>query len=308
MTGFDADWLARREPFDAQARNPALAAGFARSLRGARGNARQDGAWRVIDLAAGTGSNFRALAPLLGGDQEWLLVDHDPILRAAQAGAIAQWAERAGGSCHVMGDTVVVQAGAVCWRARAHALDLANSLDALDFAAFDAVTTAAFLDLVSADWLDRLVDRLTLARRPLLAVLTVDGRRRWSPMVSADQRLHDAFRRHQAGDKGFGPALGSDATAALECRLVARGFAVSTAPSDWRIGPPHGEMLWRMVDEANAVACQSEASAAAIFGDWRAQRIVQIQDGRLSLEVGHQDLLALPADTVGESPQSVRLS
>ena len=303
MTGFDADWLARREPFDAQARNGELAAEFGRSLRGP-----PSGFTRIVDLAAGTGSNFRALAPHLGGDQEWLLVDHDPLLRAAQAGAIARWAERAGWPCHVADDGVVVQAGGARWRARAHAFDLAGSLDALDFAGFDGVTTAAFLDLVSADWLDRLVDRLTLARRPLLAVLTVDGRRRWSPMLSADQRLHDAFRRHQAGDKGFGPALGSDATAGLERRLAARGFAVRTAPSDWRIGPSHRDMLWRMVDEASTVACDADVSTRATFVDWQAQREAQIQAGQLMLTVGHQDLLALPPGMAGAEPRRVGLS
>ena len=46
----------------------------------------------------------------------------------------------------------------------------------------------------------------------VLAVLTVDGRRDWTPALPADERLLAAFRRHQAGDKGFGASLGNDVT------------------------------------------------------------------------------------------------
>ena len=289
MSGFDADWLARREPFDAKARDGTLAAGFAQSLRPAPGGVR-----RIVDLAAGTGSNFRALAPRLGGDQEWLLVDHDPRLREAQAGTIAHWAARAGWTCQVVGEALEVRAGAARWCARAHAFDLAGSLDALDLSRFDGVTTAAFLDLVSADWLDRLVDQLAGAGRPLLAVLTVDGRRDWSPPLAADRPLQRAFQSHQGGDKGFGPALGGHATASLERRLVARGFAVATAPSDWRIDAADRDFLSQMVREASAVACEAEPLASAAFARWRAGREAQIQTGRLALTVGHRDLLALP--------------
>lgn len=292
MTGFDADWLARREPFDAQARNDALASGFARSLRRARG-----GVTRIVDLAAGTGANFRALAPRLGGDQEWQLVDHDPLLRAAQAGAIAKWAARAGWASRVVGDAVEVRAGDARWHVRAQGFDLAGPLDALDLAAFDGVTTAAFLDLVSADWLDRLVEQLARAGRPLLAVLTVDGRRDWTPVLAADPSLQAAFERHQGSDKGFGPALGSEATAGLERRLLARGFAVSTAPSDWRIDALHCDMLRQMVAEASVVACDAEPSASARFAHWRAQREAQIGAGHLALTVGHRDLLAVPPES-----------
>lgn len=289
MTGFDADWLARREPFDARARDGALAVAFARSLR-----SDATGVRRIIDLAAGTGSNFRALAPRLGGDQEWLLVDHDPRLREAQAATIAHWAACAGWTCQVIGDALEVRAGAARWLARAHAFDLAGSLEALDLHRFDGVSTSAFLDLVSADWLDRLVDQLAGAGRPLLAVLTVDGRRDWAPPLAADRRLREAFQRHQGGDKGFGPALGGDATAILERRLVARGFAVATAPSDWRIDAAHCDFLGQLVREASAVACEAEPLASADFTLWRERREAQIQTGRLALTVGHTDLLAVP--------------
>ena len=151
MSGFAADWLQRREPFDAAARNRDLARRFGAVLGDG-----QSGPRRIIDLAAGSGANFRALAPLIGGDQDWLLVDHDPLLMAAQAVEIARWSKREGWRCLDIDGGVSVETGAARWRTRTHRLDLANDLEQIDFADCDGVTTAAFLDLVSAAWLERL--------------------------------------------------------------------------------------------------------------------------------------------------------
>lgn len=287
MSGFSPDWLRRREPFDAAARDKDLARRFGVALD--RG---QSGPRRIVDLAAGSGANFRVLAPLLGGDQDWLLVDHDPLLIATQAAEIARWAAHAGWRCENSDGGLLVETGTACWRVRTRQLDLAQDLAQLALDDVDGVTTTAFLDLVSAAWLDRLADALARAKRPLLATLTVDGRRVWNPALPADARIQAAFQQHQTGDKGFGPALGSGATAYLADRLMAAGYAVQTAHSDWRIAGEHREMLAQMVTESAAVAAEAAPADAALFTAWAKERQAQVADGTLTLEVGHLDLLA----------------
>ncbi len=289
MNGFSADWLRQREPFDTAARDRDLVRRFAVALK-----LRQAGTLRIIDLAAGSGANFRVLAPLLNGDQAWSLVDHDPALLGAQSAEIMRWALREGWRCEKPDAGVTVHSGATTWRAQAQTLDLAQALSQLDFTTCDAVTTTAFLDLVSADWVETFCDQLVRAQRPLFATLTVDGRRAWQPAHAADAPIEKAFARHQTGDKGFGRALGSAATSHVAKRLAAAGYTVSTARSDWQIGVAHREMLRRMAEESVAVALETDPSVAACYADWLAQRAAQIDAGVLSLTIGHLDLLALP--------------
>lgn len=290
MSGFSPDWLRRREPFDAAARDQALARRFGEALGDG-----QRGPRRIVDLAAGSGVNFRVLAPLLGGDQDWLLVDHDPVLLASQPMEIARWAVRQGWHCQDTDGALLVATGSARWQVRSRALDLAQDLERLALDDCDGVTTTAFLDLVSAAWLDRLADRLAQAQRPLLATLTVDGRRVWHPALPADTRIQDAFQQHQSGDKGFGPALGGSATAYLADRLKAKGHAVQTARSDWRIAGEDREMLAQMVTESAAVACEVAPADAAFFTAWVRERQAQVVAGALTLEVGHLDLFARSA-------------
>ena len=77
MSGFSADWLALREPFDVAARDDALAARFLAAVP--RGG-------MVVDLGAGAGSNIgrlRALAARDGRGFAWRHVDADQDLIAS---------------------------------------------------------------------------------------------------------------------------------------------------------------------------------------------------------------------------------
>lgn len=289
MTGFSAAWLRLREPFDRLARSAALARGFAAAV-----HRQAEGPLRIVDLAAGSGANFRALAPLLGSDQDWLLVDHDPALLTAQRAEIVDWATRHGWRWTADGEHIAVDTGQARWRVRGLRLDLASELEALERIPFDGLVTTAFLDLVSATWLDRLGNLLARLQRPLLATLTVDGRRTWHPPHPADAQVLAGFTRHQGVDKGFGASLANEAVAHLAAGLAGHGHAVTTARSDWRIGPAQQDMLRYLLDEATAVAHATDPAAAGLIAGWAAARRTQLEGGLLSLEVGHLDLLALP--------------
>ena len=75
MSGFSAEWLELREPYDLRARNAAVLNAVFNLLAGRPSVA-------LVDLACGTGSTFRALSPRISARQTWRLVDHDVNLLA----------------------------------------------------------------------------------------------------------------------------------------------------------------------------------------------------------------------------------
>ena len=268
MTGFSADWLALREPYDARARNPAVLNAVVASLAG-------NTSIRIVDLACGTGSTLRALAPRFPAGQHWRLADNDLGLLA-----------RASAMVRPPGVSLTTIP-----------LDLNRDLEAALDGPIDLVTTSALLDLVSEVWLDRLAVE-TLARSlPIYAALSYDGRVQISPSNTLDAAIVAAVNAHQRRDKGFGPALGPMAASAAIARFESLGCSVVHGPADWVIGPDDREFQMEMF--------AGWASAAREIGDipladtvqWLTFRRDEIAAGRSSIRVGHVDIFARPTGT-----------
>jgi hypothetical protein len=267
MSGFAAEWLALREPYDARARNPAILDAVAASLAGMS-------ALSIADLACGTGSTLRALAPRLAARQTWRLVDNDLGLLARAAAAAAP-------GIAVMPMT----------------LDLCRDLEAALDGAVDMVTASALLDLVSMQWLERLVVEIAARRLPLYVALTYDGRIELDPVDAADAAIIAALNRHQRRDKGFGPALGPAAGAAAITRLQAVGYSVDEGRADWLLGPTDGAMQDALLSGWADAARELRGLPPAQIAGWLERRRAQIARGASSMRVGHVDVFARPTGT-----------
>ena len=288
MSGFSAEWLALREPFDAAAR--AEADSVAARAAGWLGPAPR----RIVDLACGTGANLRALAPRLGRGQHWRLVDHDAALLAALPDALRAWGRRCGYQVTVRGGgTLAIDGPGFDATVACQALDLARGLPALALPPGALLTASALLDLVSAAWLDALVTEATRAGATLLFTLNVDGRVLWQPADPGDGPVQAAFAAHQRRDKGFGPALGAGAVPEAVARLQAAGWQVETARSDWHIdGAQSPAMLQALVDGTAAAAIEQAPGQRDAVAAWRQRRSAGRADA--CLVVGHVDLAARP--------------
>jgi hypothetical protein len=279
---FSADWLALREPFDAAARCVALAERLA-SLLPVRPH--------LLDLGAGSGSLLRWLAPIVGRAQVWTLADADEDLLLRAYDDIARWARGQGWAATQGHRALLVHTPRGALRVEALRVDLAAAPAALPLDAVDAVVCSALLDLVSAPWLEALVAALCT---PLLACLSVDGRDAFLPGHPLDPCVRAGFRRDQGRDKGFGPALGAHAPAALHAALAAHGFRVASAPSDWRIPATALAMLRELVPGYAEAAARARPAHRRAIGAWRKARMHQAVAGRLAIRIGHRDSLALP--------------
>lgn len=289
MESFAADWLALREPADHAARAEAVTAALAVRLRGGHRGPAASKAWagsgagggpgldlaprgatsgRAVDLAAGTGSNVRYLLPRLPSITHWTLVDHDDALLAVARASLEPLAREAG----VTIETVVG--------------DL-RDVEALPIDGCALVTASALLDLVSASWLAALASRCDSAGTAVLFALSYDGRLDAEPPDPLDARVRELVNAHQRTDKGFGPALGPDATLASTTLFAAR--EIVTSASDWRLDGGDGELQHRLlVGWAAAARDVAPAEASAIDG-WLERRLGLVAAGRSRIRVGHQD-------------------
>jgi SAM-dependent methyltransferase len=279
MSGFSAEWLALREPADHRARNRELALALSTLFAGRE-------TVSVIDLGCGAGSNLRALAPILPSGQEWRLVDYDPALLATARERVAAWGDKAARR----DDALAVVKADRSLTVRFRQADLATDLERVLDEPADLVTAAALFDLVSAGWIARFADAVAARRAVFFTALTYDGREIWTPEHPADAAMLAAFHAHQAGDKGFGPSAGPSATEVLARAFEARGYAVTTGESPWRLDPTAEATLVRELAAGAARAVRETGQVPdATVNDWLRARLA-----KASCTVGHTDLLAIP--------------
>jgi SAM-dependent methyltransferase len=266
MSGFSADWLTLREPYDLRARNPSVldaVAAFLEPLSSVR----------VVDLACGTGSTLRALGPHLPARQNWKLIDNDlGLLARAEATPLARHATL-----------------------NAVPLDLNRDLEAALDGPVDLVATSALLDLVSETWLDRLAVEIAARSIPLYAALSYDGRAGFTPPDPLDAAIITAVNAHQRTDKGFGPALGPAAAAFAIARFEALGYSVMHGASDWTMGPDDLDIQIEILSGWASAAHDMGALSLADTTAWLARRGDAVAAGCSTLHVGHVDFFATPS-------------
>jgi len=264
IAGFSADWLALREPVDHAARSEEIIAGIA-------GWFARDTMLKITDIGSGTGSTLRALKPFFSQKISWHLIDHDDtLLDVAKQ--------------HADGDAVTFTLA-----------DLATSLDALFKSGPDLITTSAFLDLVSRDWLEWMVGEITSRKVPFYAALTYDGRAGCEPELETDKDVLAGFNTHQGKNKGFGPALGPKAADAAINLFERAGYQVSVANSDW-IGNSHHRDFQKMLLQGwHDAATEIMPNRKADFYSWLEKRKSLIDHENASVFVGHKDIFAVPA-------------
>jgi hypothetical protein len=264
---FSAAWLELREPHDRRARNGSVIDAVTETLAGLA-------SVTVVDLACGTGSTFRALRPLLVDRQNWRLVDNDlsVLARAPQSSP--------------PGINVT-----------AMPIDLNRDLEVALDGPVDLVTTSALLDLVSDDWLQRLVVETAARRLPVYAALSYDGRVDMTPADAVDEKIVAAVNAHQRSDKGFGPALGPDAASQAIQRFERIGYMVAQGQSDWVFAATDREIQVEVLSGWAAAARESGDIPLPDIIAWLKRRRDLVTAGRSSIRVGHVDFFARPTAT-----------
>ena len=263
--GFTKYWLALREPYDARARNSDVLSTVVESVA-------DRASLSIVDLGCGIGATLRALAPRLPRNQNWRLIDNN-------VDAL---------------DSVKTIATPPGVEVRTMLLDLVGGLEAALEGPINIVAISAFLDLVSPEWLEQLVCRTTERHLPVYAALTYDGRVMLRPIDHHDAAVIAAVNRHQLTDKGFGPALGPDASTCGIKLFQAAGYDVHYGQSDWTFEPVDREIQLEIFSAWADAARETGAVPITDLDLWLEVRREAVAAGRSQLRIGHVDFVARP--------------
>lgn len=257
---FDRTWLELREPADIQARDADLLRRAAVLLDAPDSI--------VVDLGSGTGATVRAFSPLLRGPVQWRLVDHDPALLLAAAEAL-------------LGEQVETVL-----------LDL-TQLNDLPLTGASLVTASALFDLCSASFVDELANHLAMRQLGLYAALNYDGTIVWERPHRYDTTMVQLFNAHQRSNKGFGPALGSDAGRVLADIFARLGYDVTMANSPWYLSQSMRTLQAAFIEGVVTAVGELGQIELSALRTWRQSRLEAMAAGA-ACRVGHLDILVQP--------------
>ena len=202
----------------------------------------------------------------LPSPQSWCAVDRDPTLLARLPKGVAT-------RCLELG-----------------ALDVPGLFDGVH-----VVTASALLDLVSEGWIARLARHCRDAGAAALFALNYDGRSTCSPPDADDEFVREHFNRHQrSSDKGFGLAAGPQAADDAAESFGACGYRVRRERSDWQLSPDMADLQTALIEGWAHAAREIMPRETARIDSWLARRIAHVRARRSRIQVGHQDLVAVP--------------
>jgi hypothetical protein len=233
---------------------------------------------RCFDLGCGTGANVRYLAPWIAGPQQWLLLDSDAQHLERARESVATWSHDLRVACSI----------------ETRCVDLARDPDGVTFDEGSVVTASALLDLVSEDWLMRLLQRCGACQAIVLFALSYDGRIELNPPDPYDETICALVNRHQRTDKGFGPALGPTAVSCARAHLESLQYQVHSSRSDWVLDRSHAQLQEGLLRGWAQAAIDIAPAQRGGCELWLRTRLHYLQTEQSSVRVGHQDLMGWP--------------
>ena len=269
MSGFSIEWLNLREASDHKARDRHLLKTAANWLNDLKSKDKV-----IVDLGSGTGSTIRGLQryTTLAPSIQWRLVDNDPELLAE---AVHRHSEE--------------------YSIESFLVDL-SATQKLPLESVSLITASALLDLVSSNFIRDLCQLIKEKNegRPLgfYSALNYDGCIKWTPFHPLDAAILMNFNTDQRRDKGFGPALGPDATDFLKTQFHSSKFQCLSAKSPWLLGSADYLLTESLINGISGVAIQTGGLTNSDIQDWKTFRIENVRTGTCYL--GHTDILVLP--------------
>ncbi|GAB4404228.1 MAG: hypothetical protein OHK0039_04310 [Bacteroidia bacterium] len=284
QASYEHPWLYHRYAYDERARHRGVEAACLAHLAG------RD-TLHLVDCGAGNGANLRYFFPKIAQRQHWTLVEQDPKLLAGVRQWLADWGAMQGWQWEV---TVSDHTTRLHTEALTVSLCEASLLDVAALVPMDTVDLLlanAVFDLFTEAQFDDFAGQL--AGVPLLATLNYCGMT-FSPTDGYDRLVVGYYEAHMNRPQPAGRAMGKYGPLRMADVLARHDYTVHRGDSVWQVGAQDQEMMTYLLGFMEEAVPELPLDAGSLerFGQWVARQRLAVADGRLALDVYHEDLFA----------------
>lgn len=281
--GFNPDWLTERYPFDSKARNRYVEKNFLKYLAAFPTPV-------LVDLGCGNGANTKYFIDRIPTNHTWILVDNDQNLlnhaldnlRNLDGYEATDLPSSDGFILKKEGKQITIKT------ACGSLLELDQLLN---LSSVDLLMANAVFDLFSEEQFTAFAAMLKANRLPILATLNYASMI-FSPGVEHDPLFLDYYDLHMQRVQDFGRGMGYQCSEVMERVLQKLEAKTFTGPSNWEISAADTGMLnflYHYLDDSLHELPFNEKEGQ-LLESWLAERRLAIDEGRLSVKVGHFDL------------------
>ena len=146
------------------------------------------------------------------------------------------------------------------------------------------------LDILTTEEVDGIAAACAEARVPVLFTLSVVGEVTFDPADPLDGEVTAAFNGHQRRTVAGRRLLGPDAAGTAAELFARHGAQVTVRSSPWRLGAEHAALTAEWL--RGWVSAAAEERPDLPLDGYLRDRLEAAQAGRLTVTVGHADLLA----------------
>jgi hypothetical protein len=158
---------------------------------------------------------------------------------------------------------------------------------------YHLISFSAVLDLMSKSTINNLLKKVQ-SDCPLYLSLCFNGKVKWTPSNTMDKYILSFFNNHQRSDKGFGLALGSKSIEYISNKAKKADLMVTIKKSPWvikNLSEKDKIFMKRYILDTKKSLFHMEGIDRNILKLWYEQKRYEIENKKISLYVGHNDIL-----------------
>ncbi|MFM7083914.1 MAG: hypothetical protein ACKOW3_02760 [Hyphomicrobium sp.] len=239
----------------------------------------------IMDLKAGIGANIRALAPILPLDQNWTLCVQNKNEMNIVVDYLTRWAPA---FTEKNGEYFLERQG-LKLGLKFHSLSSEAEQSSLSFESHNLIVMDGHLNHLTPQNIRKLVQKTAQQNAAFLARLVFDGRIKFFPPQPPDNPFTAAYNRRLMKDIGFGLPAGHLAIEHLSEQFRLCGYTLIEGKSPLHLHEKDQSLMSALLKQLAQSQREIAKGHDKMIDMWLAR-------SRRHMEVGQNDLLALPPD------------